>query len=158
MGQKSVAVGLKILINQKKICQSKAIAPNNVLIMYSSRFTKVKPIFHTNPTQSISIEHNCCFLKYCFLCNKTLRLDKEVYMYKGDLGFCSVECRNRQIYLDEMKELETYTKNMLRSFRRCGDDNRRRCSEASALLEEYNQRRNPLAYSKKNTRPIFTLS
>uniref|UniRef100_A0A0V0GYV1 Putative ovule protein n=1 Tax=Solanum chacoense TaxID=4108 RepID=A0A0V0GYV1_SOLCH len=82
MGQKSVAVGLKILINQKKICQSKAIAPNNVLIMYSSRFTKVKPIFHTNPTQSISIEHNCCFLKYCFLCNKTLRLDKEVYMYK----------------------------------------------------------------------------
>lgn len=82
MGQKSVAVGLKILINQKKICQGKADVPNNVLIMYSSRFTKVKPIFHTNPAESISIEHNCCFLKYCFLCNKTLRLDKEVYMYK----------------------------------------------------------------------------
>ncbi|XP_055827115.1 FCS-Like Zinc finger 17-like [Solanum dulcamara] len=158
MGQKSVAVGLKILINQKKICQGKADVPNNVLIMYSSRFTKVKPIFHTNPAESISIEHNCSFLKYCFLCNKTLRLDKEVYMYKGDLGFCSVECRNRQIYLDEIKELENCTKKMLRSFRRCGDDGRRRCSETSALLDEYKQRRNPLAYSKKNTRPIFTFS
>ncbi|MCD7460633.1 hypothetical protein HAX54_043999 [Datura stramonium] len=156
MGQKSVAVGLKILINQKKISQGKT-DPNNVLIMYSSRFTRVKPIFHTNPTESVSTEHNCCFLKYCFLCNKTLRLDKEVYMYKGDLGFCSVECRNRQIYLDEIKEIESCTKKMLRSFRRCGDDGRQ-YSETSALLEEYKQRRNPLAYSKKNTQPIFTFS
>ncbi|CAN4089191.1 unnamed protein product [Withania somnifera] len=154
--QKSVVVGLKILINQKKICQGK-IDPHNVLIMYSSRFTRVKPIFHTNPTESISTEHNCCFLKHCFLCNKTLRLDKEVYMYKGDLGFCSLECRNRQIYLDEIKELESCTKKMLQSFRRCGDDGRR-CSETSALLKEYEQRKNPLAYSKKNSKPIFTFS
>ncbi|KAM3245836.1 FCS-Like Zinc finger 17 [Capsicum chacoense] len=153
---KSVAVGLKILINQKKICGRKKDV-NNVLIMYSSRFNKVKPIFHTNPTESLSSEHDCCFLKYCFLCNKTLKLDKEVYMYKGDLGFCSVECRNRQIYLDEIKEIESCTKKMLQSFRRCGDDGRR-CTETFALLEEYKQRRNPLAYSKKNIRPLFTLS
>lgn len=82
MVQKSVAVGLKILINQKKICQDKSDGPNNVLIMYSSKFTKVKPIFHTNPTESITTEHESCFLQYCFLCNKILRLDKEVYMYK----------------------------------------------------------------------------
>ncbi|KAJ8535799.1 hypothetical protein K7X08_034200 [Anisodus acutangulus] len=155
MGQKSVVVGLKILINQK-ICQGKT-DPNNVLIMYSSRFTRVKPIFHTNQTEISSSENNSCFLKCCFLCNKSLKLDKEVYMYKGDLGFCSVECRNRQIYLDEIKEMETCTKKMLRSFLRCGDDGRR-CSETSALLEEYKQRQNPLAYSKKNIRPIFTFS
>lgn len=74
--KKSVAiVGLKILINQK-LFQAKA-NPNNV-----SRFTRVKPIFHTNHTESSSNEQNSCFLKYCFLCNKTLRLDKQVYMYK----------------------------------------------------------------------------
>ncbi|OIT28844.1 PREDICTED: uncharacterized protein LOC109212147 [Nicotiana attenuata] len=146
--KKSVAiVGLKILINQK-LFQGKA-NPNNV-----SRFTRVKPIFHTDHTESSSSEQNCCFLKYCFLCNKTLRLDKQVYMYKGDLGFCSLECRNRQIYLDEIKEIENCTKKMLRSFRSRGDGGR--CSETSALLEEYKQRRNPLSNSKN--RPIFTFS
>nr|XP_009785588.1 PREDICTED: uncharacterized protein LOC104233832 [Nicotiana sylvestris]XP_016446680.1 PREDICTED: uncharacterized protein LOC107771751 [Nicotiana tabacum] len=146
--KKSVAiVGLKILINQK-LFQAKA-NPNNV-----SRFTRVKPIFHTNHTESSSNEQNSCFLKYCFLCNKTLRLDKQVYMYKGEMGFCSLECRHRQIYLDEIKEIETCTKKMLLSFRRCGDGGR--FSETSALLEEYHQRRNPLSYSKN--RPIFTFS
>ncbi|XP_059306605.1 FCS-Like Zinc finger 17-like [Lycium ferocissimum] len=149
MGQKSVAVGLKILIKQGKA------DPNSVLIMYSSRFTRVKPIFHTNPTEiSSSAEHNSCFLKCCFLCNKTLRLDKEVYMLRGDLGFCSLECRNRQIYMDEIKEIETQTKKILGSFRRRGESGR--CSETSALLEDYHQRRNPIAYAK-NT-PIFTFS
>lgn len=42
---------------------------------------------------------------------------------RGDQGFCSVECRNRQIVLDEMKELESSTKQMVASYRQC-------CSEA----------------------------
>ncbi|XP_022724523.1 uncharacterized protein LOC111281152 [Durio zibethinus] len=46
-----------------------------------------------------------CFLKSCHLCHKNLSLDKEVYMYRGDQGFCSIECRDRQIVLDEMREL-----------------------------------------------------
>ncbi|PIA43244.1 hypothetical protein AQUCO_02000581v1 [Aquilegia coerulea] len=41
----------------------------------------------------------------------------DVYMYRGDQGFCSVECRCRQIYMDEMKELEESTKAMLASSR-----------------------------------------
>ncbi|KAL6491763.1 hypothetical protein OROGR_011900 [Orobanche gracilis] len=46
-----------------------------------------------------------CYLKSCHLCHKSLNLDREIYMYMGDMGFCSVECRDRQIYLDEKKEV-----------------------------------------------------
>ncbi|CAN8321899.1 unnamed protein product [Cochlearia groenlandica] len=60
-----------------------------------------------------------CFLKTCHLCNKHLRRDKDVYMYRGDLGFCSRECRESQILKDEKKELEASTKIMLASYRRC---------------------------------------
>ncbi|XP_006303363.2 uncharacterized protein LOC17898135 [Capsella rubella] len=60
-----------------------------------------------------------CFLKTCHLCMKQLPLDKDVYMYRGDLGFCSRECRESQILIDDRKDLEASTKMMLASYRRC---------------------------------------
>ncbi|KAL6522851.1 hypothetical protein OROHE_016698 [Orobanche hederae] len=41
------------------------------------------------------------FLEYCFLCKQKLSPGKDIYMYKGDEAFCSVECRYRQIFMDE---------------------------------------------------------
>ncbi|KAB1213959.1 hypothetical protein CJ030_MR5G017222 [Morella rubra] len=41
------------------------------------------------------------FLDQCFLCNQKLLPGKDIYMYKGDRAFCSVECRCRQIFMDE---------------------------------------------------------
>nr|XP_009627252.1 FCS-Like Zinc finger 17-like [Nicotiana tomentosiformis] len=99
--------------------------------------------------------HYDCFLKSCFFCNKILSLDKEVYMYRGELGFCSVDCRNRQIYLDEMKKIEIYTKKMLASLmqqRREGG----RCCETTLLSEDYRQRGEPMSCSKN--RVTFTYS
>ncbi|XP_050285540.1 FCS-Like Zinc finger 17-like [Quercus robur] len=61
---------------------------------------------------------------------------------QGDQDFCSIECRNRQIVLDEMRELETSTKNMVASYRhshRCNSDRR----ETQILLEEIRQRHEP---------------
>ncbi|URE00542.1 PPR repeat, partial [Musa troglodytarum] len=46
------------------------------------------------------------FLKACFLCRKELSPHKDVYMYRGDQGFCSEECRQDQILLDERTEAE----------------------------------------------------
>ncbi|RRT68358.1 hypothetical protein B296_00036085 [Ensete ventricosum] len=46
------------------------------------------------------------FLKACFLCGKELSPHKDVYMYRGDQGFCSEECRRDQILLDERTEAE----------------------------------------------------
>ncbi|KAK3220601.1 hypothetical protein Dsin_014571 [Dipteronia sinensis] len=103
----SVVVGLKILVVQ--ISQGKSnIVIKPTLIKHSS----------SKPSSSASQTHQySCFLKSCFLCNKNLSLDKDVYMYRGDQGYCSIECRNRQIILDDMRELESSTKKMVASYR-----------------------------------------
>ncbi|KAH7656490.1 Zf-FLZ domain-containing protein [Dioscorea alata] len=43
------------------------------------------------------------FLSCCYLCRKRLH-GKDIYMYRGEKAFCSVECRYRQIVNDECKE------------------------------------------------------
>ncbi|GER45064.1 hypothetical protein STAS_21985 [Striga asiatica] len=95
-----------------------------------------------------------CYLKSCHLCTKPLSLDKEIYMYRGNLGFCSVECRDRQIYLDETKELEIATKTILSTFRQ---SNRRegggRC-ETRRLLGDFRTRGRPFPAQKS---PIIFL-
>ncbi|XP_043705251.1 FCS-Like Zinc finger 17-like [Telopea speciosissima] len=75
-------------------------------------------------------------LKTCHLCQKRLSPNKDVFMYRGDQGFCSVECRSRQIFLDDMREIEASTNAMLsssssspcRSSRRVRDSGWRRLS------------------------------
>ncbi|KAK9099625.1 hypothetical protein Syun_026670 [Stephania yunnanensis] len=46
-----------------------------------------------------------------------LKPQMDIYMYRGDKGFCSVECRCRQIHLDEIEELEAATKEAVRAHR-----------------------------------------
>ncbi|KAJ9183713.1 hypothetical protein P3X46_007528 [Hevea brasiliensis] len=43
------------------------------------------------------------FLSSCHLCRKRLH-GKDIYMYRGEKAFCSIECRSRQIMMDERKE------------------------------------------------------
>ncbi|KAG2241931.1 hypothetical protein Bca52824_096225 [Brassica carinata] len=54
----------------------------------------IKTGFRDNPTE---------FLNSCCLCKKRLQ-GKDIYMYKGEMGFCSAECRSVQIMNDERKE------------------------------------------------------
>ncbi|XP_013618876.1 PREDICTED: uncharacterized protein LOC106325366 [Brassica oleracea var. oleracea] len=44
------------------------------------------------------------FLDSCFLCQKPLGDNRDIYMYRGDVPFCSEECRQEQIERDEAKE------------------------------------------------------
>ncbi|KAE8668049.1 Multidrug and toxin extrusion protein 1 [Hibiscus syriacus] len=46
------------------------------------------------------------FLQQCFLCNRKLLPGNDIYMYKGDKGFCSEECRCWQIFMDEEESLK----------------------------------------------------
>ncbi|XP_054784876.1 LOW QUALITY PROTEIN: FCS-Like Zinc finger 17-like [Prosopis cineraria] len=76
-----------------------------------------------------------CFLKTCSLCSRILSHDKDIYMYRGDQGFCSIECRNQQIVMDEMRELEESTKhNIIVSEKFWNDACRRR--ETRLILED----------------------
>uniref|UniRef100_A0A0E0ESI0 FLZ-type domain-containing protein n=1 Tax=Oryza meridionalis TaxID=40149 RepID=A0A0E0ESI0_9ORYZ len=50
------------------------------------------------------------FLTACSLCRRVLGPDKDVYMYRGDQGFCSEECRWQQITTDEARERDAMAK------------------------------------------------
>lgn len=47
------------------------------------------------------------FLSVCFFCKGCLTNGNDLYMYKGNEAFCSVECRYQQIVLDEFRERQT---------------------------------------------------
>ncbi|KAL5556371.1 hypothetical protein UlMin_038607 [Ulmus minor] len=44
------------------------------------------------------------FLRTCGLCRRRLASGRDIYMYKGDTAFCSLECREKQMKQDERKE------------------------------------------------------
>ncbi|XVE65215.1 hypothetical protein DITRI_Ditri07aG0163000 [Diplodiscus trichospermus] len=48
--------------------------------------------------------HQPHFLDTCFLCEKPLGGNRDIFMYRGDTPFCSEECRQEQIDIDEAKE------------------------------------------------------
>ncbi|XP_028762484.1 FCS-Like Zinc finger 1 [Neltuma alba] len=49
-------------------------------------------------------DHQPYFLQACFLCKKPLGDNRDIFMYRGDIPFCSEECRQEQIESDEAKE------------------------------------------------------
>lgn len=48
------------------------------------------------------------FLSSCFYCKKNLGQGKDIYMYRGERGFCSRECRYQGMLMEEegMEKLE----------------------------------------------------
>ncbi|EEF48466.1 FCS-Like Zinc finger 5 [Ricinus communis] len=44
------------------------------------------------------------FLRSCSLCHRRLVTGRDIYMYRGDSAFCSLECRQQQMNQDERKE------------------------------------------------------
>ncbi|CAA7401723.1 unnamed protein product [Spirodela intermedia] len=44
------------------------------------------------------------FLRTCGLCKRRLGPGKDTFMYRGEVAFCSMECRQQQITLDERRE------------------------------------------------------
>ncbi|KAG6521301.1 FCS-Like Zinc finger 3-like [Zingiber officinale] len=44
------------------------------------------------------------FLAACGLCKRRIGPGRDTFMYRGDIAFCSLECRQQQITQDERKE------------------------------------------------------
>ncbi|CAK9325475.1 unnamed protein product [Citrullus colocynthis] len=53
---------------------------------------------------SIDIQENASFLRACSLCTRPLVPGRDIYMYRGNRGFCSDECRQKQMKQDEKME------------------------------------------------------
>ncbi|KAG4157312.1 hypothetical protein ERO13_D02G055400v2 [Gossypium hirsutum] len=102
-------VGLSVILENQKsgrninIISKKSpqvISKTSMLINTSSSSSKVSFV------QSELNYVAPAFLEQCFLCKQKLLPAKDIYMYKGDRGFCSVECRCRQILMDEEEILK----------------------------------------------------
>ncbi|KAK5840710.1 hypothetical protein E1A91_A02G057300v1 [Gossypium mustelinum] len=102
-------VGLSVILeNQKSGSNSNIISKKSPQVI-----SKTSMLINTTTTTSkvsfVKSELNYgvpAFLEQCYLCKQKLLPAKDIYMYKGDKGFCSVECRCRQILMDEEEILK----------------------------------------------------
>ncbi|CAO2191310.1 unnamed protein product [Urochloa humidicola] len=51
-----------------------------------------------------SAAETAAFLRTCGLCNRRLGPGRDTFMYRGDTAFCSLECRQQHITIEEWKE------------------------------------------------------
>ncbi|XP_038995002.1 FCS-Like Zinc finger 15-like [Hibiscus syriacus] len=91
-------VGLSVVLENQKSCNiiSKKSHKSLANKYFLSHFQNNHVSSSSPPSSSLP-----SFLEHCFLCKQKLLPGKDIYMYKGDRGFCSVECRCRQIFMDE---------------------------------------------------------
>ncbi|KAK6914627.1 Zf-FLZ domain [Dillenia turbinata] len=150
---KQTLEGLRILIEFPSI-------ESNIIVKQTTRPTFSRsskfPKQTSTPYSDSEYFPSLNFLKSCHLCNKQLTPDKDVYMYR-DEGFCSPECRNRQILVDDMKEIEISRKEREAnySFTHCGVSGHR-CCNTCALLQELRRRRRKPFSGRGIIRPIFS--
>ncbi|XP_042517010.1 FCS-Like Zinc finger 15 [Macadamia integrifolia] len=95
-------VGLRILLEAQNNIDKGPVINKVNMIKTSSATTNSSSVAST-PTSlySPSSLPAITFLDSCFLCKQKLLPGQDIYMYKGDRAFCSVECRCRHIFIDE---------------------------------------------------------
>ncbi|KAL2341780.1 hypothetical protein Fmac_009720 [Flemingia macrophylla] len=99
-------VGLSVVLEAQKsssVSNKKTPQVINKTTMLST-INKHSPSASTN--NNVSPFQEPTFLDQCFLCKKRLLPGKDIYMYKGDRAFCSVECRCKQIFMDEEESVQ----------------------------------------------------
>ncbi|XP_031116712.1 FCS-Like Zinc finger 6-like [Ipomoea triloba] len=57
-----------------------------------------------NRRRSADFTETAHFLRACYLCKRCLIPNRDIYMYRGDSAFCSLECRQQHMAQDERKE------------------------------------------------------
>ncbi|CAN6162721.1 unnamed protein product [Urochloa humidicola] len=66
-------------------------------VQVASRFFRVKPR-GGGGGEGVARLH---YLESCFLCKETIACNRDVFMYRGDAAFCSDDCRQEQMDMDE---------------------------------------------------------
>ncbi|KAG6486239.1 FCS-Like Zinc finger 5-like [Zingiber officinale] len=78
----------------------KDISPVSPYLLPSHHGVDVSGVYIEDPTVAAPAP----FLRACGLCSRRLGPGQDAYMYRGDIAFCSSECRQQQISKDEQKE------------------------------------------------------
>ncbi|CAN6206686.1 unnamed protein product [Urochloa humidicola] len=72
-----------------------AAAEEERYVQVASRFFRVKP------RGGVTRQRRLHYLESCFLCKESIACNRDVFMYKGDAAFCSDDCRQEQMDMDE---------------------------------------------------------
>ncbi|RLN05092.1 uncharacterized protein C2845_PM13G12040 [Panicum miliaceum] len=73
------------------------------LAAYRARAAPARAGLRRNSTD-FSAAETAAFLRACGLCNRRLCPGRDTFMYRGDTAFCSLECRQQHITIEEWKE------------------------------------------------------
>ncbi|KAK4801591.1 hypothetical protein SAY86_022078 [Trapa natans] len=60
--------------------------------------------FYCDPSPTLEDHRRPHFLVSCALCKKPLASHRDIFMYRGDMAFCSQECRQEQMEMDKAKD------------------------------------------------------
>ncbi|XP_009592194.1 FCS-Like Zinc finger 1-like [Nicotiana tomentosiformis] len=82
------------------------------------------------------------FLEACFLCKKALGDNTDIFMYRGDTPFCSEECRQEQIEMDEAKEKKL---NLSASVKALRKNDQRKSTSSNETAQDYPLHRGTVA-------------
>ncbi|KAK4769754.1 hypothetical protein SAY87_030286 [Trapa incisa] len=94
-----------------KVCNSHNHSPvfRNIRVVSSS---PISPRYEDRHRQQ---PH---FLESCFLCKRSLGINRDIFMYRGDTAFCSEDCRQEQIDMDEAKDKAWNLSSSMKSMRK----------------------------------------
>ncbi|OEL25942.1 hypothetical protein BAE44_0013045 [Dichanthelium oligosanthes] len=67
-------------------------------VQVASRFFRVKSCGSGAGAGCTASLH---YLEQCFLCKESIACNRDIFMYKGDAAFCSDDCRQEQMDMDE---------------------------------------------------------
>ncbi|ERM96066.1 hypothetical protein AMTRI_Chr13g84180 [Amborella trichopoda] len=122
-GSRSTPVGLRIVIEipqrESGIVDKSMIRP---------KMSEIPASFPANMPE-------LGFLQSCSMCKKKLSPKNDIYIYRGEMGFCSVECRWRQIFMDERRERSVSTISKASSSMYCRNDRKAHVSNRERRLE-----------------------
>ncbi|XP_022973721.1 uncharacterized protein LOC111472297 isoform X2 [Cucurbita maxima] len=101
-------VGLSAILETRKLGitdSTRQVINKSTLIMINSNANDQHRHRHHRSSSSRSFQFSRTprFLDRCFLCGQKLLPGKDIYI--GDKGFCSEECRCRQIFMDEEQSM-----------------------------------------------------
>ncbi|KAG5028406.1 hypothetical protein JHK87_011920 [Glycine soja] len=85
------------------------------------------------------------FLSACFLCKKPLGDNRDIFMYRGDTPFCSEECRQEQIEIDEAKEKNRNLSSSMKALRNKEQRNNNRSTSPNKAQQDYSFRTGAVA-------------
>ncbi|AQL01014.1 Protein MARD1 [Zea mays] len=63
----------------------------------------------THSADFLPAMETAAFLKACGICNRRLGPGRDTFIYMGEVAFCSQECRQQQMNLDELMEKKCST-------------------------------------------------